>query len=168
VHATLFYRAESHRTARQGTPRVDHKLHCASFLLLFQILLFCSVPSVFPACLPLSPCAAAAEGLLVGTPPIVPVLLVKPLFPIISHKLIITLWLIIGKSGFTKSTALYCCAAAAAGMMHTKRTPFMRGGPQSQEVEQSRRTQVRPRSSLQATFAYVHAHRGQLACVISR
>ncbi len=34
-----------------------------------------------------------------------PVLLVKPLFPIISHKLVITLWLIIGKSGFTKSSA---------------------------------------------------------------
>ncbi len=32
------------------------------------------------------------------------VLLVKPLFPIISHKRIITLWLIIGKSGFIKST----------------------------------------------------------------
>jgi hypothetical protein len=37
------------------------------------------------------------------------VLLVKPLFPIISHKFIITLWLIIGKSGFTKSPGFMGC-----------------------------------------------------------
>jgi hypothetical protein len=51
----------------------------------------------------------------------------RPLFPIISHKVMISLWIIIGKSGFTKSTdsahcftwrpldKLFWVATAAAG-----------------------------------------------------